>query len=74
LKRDVAISILPDEFAGDPEHHPIGSSVKRRPTYDVSANSERFLLAPREGPHGGDPANATPITVVLNWTTLLKGK
>jgi hypothetical protein len=43
-------------------------------TYDVSANGDRFLLAPPEGLTVADPANATPITVVLNWTALLKGK
>ena len=42
-------------------------------TYDVSPDGQRFLI-PRLAGLSTDPANDTPITVVLNWTAVLKRK
>jgi hypothetical protein len=43
-------------------------------TYDVSSDGQRFLIPRPAGAMVTDPANDTPITIVLNWTAMLARK
>jgi serine/threonine protein kinase len=74
LKRDVAINILPDEFAGDPER--VNRFQCEAETYSMMSprTPSSFFSRRRKASRWPIPANATPITVVPNWTALLKCK
>jgi serine/threonine protein kinase len=61
LKRDVALTVLPEAFARDPER------MASRHSYAVTNDGQRFLVAATAG---GE--KTVPLTVVLNWQGGLK--
>ena len=92
LDREVAIKVLPADFAQDADGQMMAVALKpSRATfefetpkalfktrmltgqiqsgieYDVTADGQRFLIGTMVG-----EANATPVSVILNWMELLK--
>jgi eukaryotic-like serine/threonine-protein kinase len=68
-----SIQFTPSQALFDSNHINVVHATNYH-TFDVSPNGDRFLLARPEDSLLTDSANAPPITVVLNWTALLKSK
>ncbi len=84
LKRTVAIKMLPSEFSQHHErlqrfqveaealaalNHPNIAAIYALEKDDVTADGQRFLLT---APVGG--AASSPLSTILNWTTLVSVK
>jgi len=63
LDRTVAIKVLPAGLSGDPDLR----ARFEHGNYAVTRDGERFVVKTGDG-----PGAATAITVVSNWTALLK--
>ena len=66
LGRDVALKILPEGFATDPER--VDSSVFPARHYDVSPDGQRFLMMKERA------ATPASLIVVEHWFEELKGR